>query len=77
MNFFNLGTIGLPILFKIIAAQVKAAIHVLRIEVYPRHTPCALKNYYFQILLFSPPPKNEHKYPPRSPVIGLLGLFFE
>ena len=28
MNFFNLGTIGLPILFKIIAAQVKAAIHV-------------------------------------------------
>lgn len=58
MNFFNLGTIGLPILFKIIAAQVKAAIHVLRIEVYPRHTPCALKNYYFQILPFSPPKKS-------------------
>ena len=31
MNFFNLGTIGLPILFKIIAVQVKTAIHVLRI----------------------------------------------
>ena len=76
MNFFNLGTIGLPILFKIIAAQVKTAIHVLRIEVYPRHTPCASKNYYFQILPFSPP-KKEHKYPPRSPVIGLRGLFFE
>ena len=31
MNFFERRTIGLPILFKIIAAQVKAAIHVLRI----------------------------------------------
>ena len=31
MNFFNLGTMGLPILFKIIAVQVKAAIHRLRI----------------------------------------------
>lgn len=57
MNFLWYETIGLPILFKIIAVQIKAAIHVLRIEVYPRHTPCALKNYYFQILLFSPPQK--------------------
>ena len=31
MNFFNLGTMGLPMLFKIIAIQVKGAIHGLRI----------------------------------------------
>ena len=67
MNFFNLGTISLPILFKIIATQVKAAIHVLRIEVYPRHTPCPLKNYYFQILLFSTPPKKSINILPEAP----------
>lgn len=67
MNFFRKGTIGLPILFKIIAAQVKAAIHVLRIEVYPRHTPCPLKNYYFQILLFSIPPKKSINILPEAP----------
>ena len=31
MNFFNLGTMGLPMLFKIIAVQIKAVIHGLRI----------------------------------------------
>ena len=43
----------------------------------PSSHPVPIKELLFPNIAVQYPPKKEHKYPPRSPVIGLRGLFFE